>query len=154
LDGLEGNWELHLRGNLKGYEGWLERICTARVKKKMKVHGLVENEELLSRIAEHDIGYAGELGEPPSRNLTITNKFFQYLQAGLAVVASDTAGQKEVIAQVGGAAFLFSNGEATGLSKILHGLISENIDLQRQRRMAWDSGEKLCWEKEVMRLNA
>ncbi len=154
LDGLEGNWELHLRGNLKGYEGWLERVCPASVKKKMKVHGLVENEELLSRIAEHDIGFAGELGEPASRNLTITNKFFQYLQAGLAVVASETAGQKEAVAQIGGAALLFPNGEATGLSKILHVLISENIDLQRQRRMAWDSGEKLCWEKEAMRLNA
>jgi hypothetical protein len=154
LDGLEGNWELHLRGNLKGYEGWLGRVCPTSVKGKMKVHGLVENEELLSRIAEHDIGFAGELGEPASRNLTITNKFFQYLQAGLAVVASDTAGQKEAVALVGGAALLFPNGEATGLSKILHGLISENIDLQRQRRMTWDSGEKLCWEMEAMRLNA
>ena len=114
----------------------------------------MENEELLSRIAEHDIGFAGELGEPASRNLTITNKFFQNLQAGLAVVASETAGQKEAVAQIGGAALLFPNGEATGLSKILHVLILENIDLQRQRRMAWDSGEKLCWEKEAMRLNA
>ena len=28
LEGIEGNWELHLRGNLKGYENWLDRKST------------------------------------------------------------------------------------------------------------------------------
>ena len=154
LDGLEGNWELHLRGNLKGYEQWLEQACPTGVRERLKVHVLVENEELLSRIAEHDIGFAGELAEPPSRNLTITNKFFQYLQAGLAVVASDTAGQREAVAQVGGGALLFPNGEAPILRKLLQSLILNKTDLQEHRRMAWEPGERLCWEKEVMRLDA
>ena len=154
LDGLEGNWELHLRGNLKGYEGWLERVCPTSVKGKMKVHGLVQNEELPSRIAEHDIGFAGELGEPPSRNLTITNKFFQYLQAGLAVVANGTAGQKEAVNQTGGAALPFPNGKVPILRKLLQSLILNKTDLQEHRRMAWEAGERLCWEKEVLRLDA
>jgi glycosyltransferase involved in cell wall biosynthesis len=49
-------------------------------------------------IARHDIGLALEPTDPPSRNLTITNKFFQYLNAGLAIIASDTAGQREAFA--------------------------------------------------------
>ncbi len=60
------------------------------------MHPLIPANELLSRVAEHDIGLALELRQPDSRNLTVTYKFLHYLLAGLAVVASDTAGQSEV----------------------------------------------------------
>jgi len=54
----------------------------------------VDGDDLLSRIAEHDIGFAGEMPHCRSRDLTVTNKILQYLLAGLAVVASGTAGQR------------------------------------------------------------
>ncbi len=152
LDGLEGDWELHLRGNLRGYEGWLERACPACVRARMKVHGLVENEELLSRIAEHDIGFAGELAEPPSRNLTITNKFFQYLQAGLAVVASDTGGQMEGASEAGGAVWVFRCWEKMGLAEKLRGLLRDRGALQKTRQFAWQAGARLTWENEAQRM--
>ena len=151
LAGLEGNWELHLRGNLKGYEKWLERVCPASVKGKMKVHGLVENEELISRIAEHDIGYAGELGEPPSRNLTITNKFFQYLQAGLAVVASDTAGQKEVADQAAEGIKIFSFSDKTLKNQIA--MMKEPSSLSAMKKNALQAyNSHFNWEKEKTKL--
>jgi glycosyltransferase involved in cell wall biosynthesis len=152
LDGLEGNWELHLRGNLKGYEGWLERVCPASVKGKMKVHGLVENEELLSRIAEHDIGFAGELGEPASRNLTITNKFFQYLQAGLAVVASETTGQREAAKSAPAAVMLFAPGDSLSLREKLRNFLTDNDGMNRARSSAWQAGLKMSWGNESTRL--
>jgi len=46
---------------------------------------------LLSRIAEHDIGFAGEMKHCRSRDLTVTNKILQYLLAGIAVVAGNMA---------------------------------------------------------------
>jgi len=154
LDGQEGNWELHLRGNLKGYEQWLERACPVGVRKKLKVHGLVENEELLSRIAEHDIGYAGELRDPISRNLTITNKFFQYLQAGLAVLASDTAGQVEAASEAKGAVWVFRGGERMSLSEKLRGLLWNRGTLQNTRQIAWQAGARFTWENEAQRMQA
>ncbi len=152
LDGLEGNWELHLRGNLKGYEGWLERVCPASVKGKMKVHGLVENEELLSRIAEHDIGFAGELGEPANRNLTITNKFFQYLQAGLAAVASETAGQQEAAKSAPAAVMLFAPCDSLSLRERLRDFLTKKDGIDRVRSSAWQAGLKMSWENESARL--
>lgn len=152
MDGLEGNWELHLRGNLKGYEGWLERVCPTNVRGKLKVHGLVRNEELLSRIAEHDIGFAGELVEPTSRNLTITNKFFQYMQAGLVVVASDTKGQREVASEADGGVVLYSSGDADKLELILNCLIGKSGDMAERRGLAWNAGTRLCWENEQTKL--
>jgi len=154
LEGMEGNWELHLRGNLKGYEEWLEGARPESVRKRMSVHGLVENEELLSRIAEHDIGFAGELGEPISRNLTITNKFFQYLQAGLAVVASDTEGQVEAASEAQGAVQVFRGGEKTSLAEKLGGLLRDRGALQNTRQAAWQAGAKFTWENESQRMQA
>jgi len=148
LEGMEGNWELHLRGNLKGYEGWLERVCPESVRCRVTVHGLVENEELLSRIAEHDIGFAGELHEPISRNLTITNKFFQYLQAGLAVVASDTEGQKEAAVAAEGAAMLFSPENIGELKRALGKILQQRTGLGSMKKRAWSAGSELVWEKE------
>jgi glycosyltransferase involved in cell wall biosynthesis len=154
LDGLEGDWELHLRGNLKGYEPWLERACSAFVKERVKVHRQVENEELPSRIAEHDIGFAGELPEPLSRNLTITNKFFQYLQAGLAVVASDTAGQIEGASEAGGAVWVFPSGGRVSLAEKVGGLLRDRGALQKTRQFAWQAGARLTWENESQRILA
>ena len=154
LEGVEGSWELHLRGNLKGYESWLEKVCPTSVRQRLAVHGLVGNEELLSRIAEHDIGYAGELKDPPSRDLTITNKVFQYLQGGLAVVASDTAGQKEATREADGAISLFSVENAEELRERLNELFSDPKKLSSQRKKAWAGGGKLNWEVESRRLLA
>lgn len=148
LEGLEGNWELHLRGNLKGYEQWLERVCPTGVKGRLKVHTLVENGELPSRIAEHDIGFAGEPKEPPNKNFTISNKFFQYLQAGLAVVASDTAGQCEAAASSDGAAILYPSGNEQNLRKAVQRLVKNRDELAKMQLVAWEAGERLCWENE------
>ncbi|PON16127.1 hypothetical protein C2W62_20105, partial [Candidatus Entotheonella serta] len=65
----------------------------------MVVHTTLPNRELLSRIAEHDIGLALEQCDCPSRDLTITNKLFQYLLGGLALIATQTQGQAEAIAK-------------------------------------------------------
>ncbi|NJL09513.1 MAG: glycosyltransferase family 4 protein [Calothrix sp. SM1_7_51] len=92
--------EIHLRGNYPETASlWLEPLIPDAWRKAVFIHPTVTNEELLSRIAEHDIGLALESTDIKSRNLTVTNKLFQYLQAGLAVIATDTAGQKEVISQ-------------------------------------------------------
>ena len=152
LDRLEGNWELHLRGNLKGYEKWLEVVCPASVRVRLKVHGLVENEELLSRIAEHDIGFCGEPNEPANKNVTISNKLFQYLQAGLAVVASNTAGQKEAASEAGGGVGLYSYGDTDELKRNLNCLIGKSGEMAIRRGQAWNAGARLCWENERQKL--
>lgn len=52
--------------------------------------------ELEAEIARHDIGLAVEPTIPQSRDLTASNKFFQYLSANLAIIATNTSGQLEM----------------------------------------------------------
>jgi len=149
---LRGNFEIHLRGDVRGYETWFDGLLSPQVRSKVHLHPLVDNDELLSRIAEHDVGFAGERAEPPSRDLTITNKFFQYLQGGLAVVASETAGQREAAQAAVGTVMLHKPGDAPALAANLQRLINDRSQLNAMRAAAWKAGERLSWENESPRL--
>lgn len=149
---LRGDFEIHLRGDVCGYEAWFEGMVAPQLRTRVHLHQLVSNEELLSRIAEHDVGFAGERAEPPSRDLTITNKFFQYLQGGLAVVASETAGQREAALEASGAVMLHRPGDVPALAANLQRLIDDRSQLNAMRAAAWKAGERLSWENEAPRL--
>jgi glycosyltransferase involved in cell wall biosynthesis len=149
---LAGDFEIHLRGESEKYRTWLDGLLDDRLRGRLHLHPLAPNDELLSRIAEHDVGFAGEQTEPLSRNLTITNKFFQYLQGGLAVVASATAGQKEGAREATGAVTLYEPGDVDGLRDTLQRLINKRDKLHAMRSAAWEAGARLCWENEAPKL--
>ena len=56
----------------------------------------VTHDELHGMLSKYDIGLALEEKYPDNKDKTISNKIFQYLQAGIKVLATDTEGQKEV----------------------------------------------------------
>lgn len=149
---LTGDFEIHLRGESEKYRTWLDSLLDDRLRGRLHLHPLAPNDELLSRIAEHDVGFAGEQTEPPSRNLTITNKFFQYLQGGLAVVGSATAGQEEGARDAAGAVSLCQPGDVDGLRDVLQQLIDNRDKLHAMRAAAWEAGGRLCWENEAPKL--
>ena len=112
--------EVHLRGGSgSAPRGWLDDLLPPAVRSRVFTHPLVSNGELLSRIAEHDIGYAGEVRNCRNRDITVTNKILQYLLGGLPVAASDTLGQREIARHAPGAVTLFSAGNPHLLAECL-----------------------------------
>ena len=110
---------------------------------------LVPPADLPAAIASHDIGLALEQPGIPSRNLTITNKILQYLNAGLAVVASDTAGQREVLGRGPGAGILVSLADPDATTAALDGLLADREALGRRQQAARRLAEEVyCWERE------
>jgi glycosyltransferase involved in cell wall biosynthesis len=140
--------EFHLRGNLfQDFERALTGQFPHNKGHKLFFHPLVPHSELLSRIAEHDIGLATEEYIPDSRNLTITNKILQYLQGGIAVVASDTLGQQEVAKDAPDAVMMFKNKDRQGLSSLLNSLLKDGERLKQAKQAALQAaGDKFCWE--------
>jgi glycosyltransferase involved in cell wall biosynthesis len=143
--------EVHLRGASDSKtEEWLNGLIPADRMHKLYFHELVPNQKLLSRIAEHDIGLALELSTPASRNLTVTNKILQYLLAGIAVAASDTAGQVEVSRSAPGAVRLFKNGSPDELAGTLNRLLAHPAELSDARAAALDAAKNVyCWERQT-----
>jgi glycosyltransferase involved in cell wall biosynthesis len=142
--------EIHLRGNpAAGFESWLWARVPENWRNRIFMHGLVPNEELLSRISEHDIGFAGEMKYCRSRDLTVTNKILYYLLAGLAAVASDTAGQCEVAGQAPDAVLLYPSGDAAALAARLNALLASPDRLARAKAAALQAAERtFCWERQ------
>lgn len=153
--GLHGNFEIHLRGENGAYRVWFDDLVPADLRSRVFVHAPVPAGELPSRIAEHDIGFAGELSGIRSRDLTATNKIFQYLQGGLAVVASDTAGQHEVAGLAGPAVAIYRSGSTDDLGKRLADLIENADKLAASKNAAADAASRsLHWAAEKPRLVA
>jgi glycosyltransferase involved in cell wall biosynthesis len=108
---------------------------------------------LLSRIAEHDVGLALESTNIPSRNLTVTNKLFQYLQAGLAVIATDTAGQREILAQRPAIGRLILSNNTSVLAHSLEDLLQAPEKLSTAKAAALQAAQKqFCWESQANKL--
>ncbi|ERT08221.1 glycosyl transferases group 1 family protein [Lyngbya aestuarii BL J] len=143
--------EIHLRGDYpKTAQQWLQQQVTDEWRDRIFIHPTVPNSELLSRIAEHDIGLALEQADIPSRNLTITNKLFQYLQAGLAVIATDTAGQKEIFQDCPEIGQLLTDNHPTLLAEAIENLLQNPEKLARAKAAALQAYEnKFGWEKQV-----
>jgi glycosyltransferase involved in cell wall biosynthesis len=142
--------EIHLRGKLaRGFEDWLAHRVSESWRGRIVVHSPVTNADLLSRIAEHDIGFAGETALTRSRDLTVTNKILYYLLGGLAVVASDTAGQREVARQAPAGVLLYRSGDASDLAARLNSLLGSPDALRHTRVAALAAAkETFCWERQ------
>jgi len=105
---------------------------------------------LPSAIAKHDIGLALESKSPPSRNLTITNKILQYLNAGLAIIASSTAGHREVLQDNPQAGVFVDPANTTQFVSILENLLVNSKNLVAMQMAARELAEqKYNWEKEA-----
>ena len=142
--------EIHLRGKaVSGFESWLVHHVPEEWRGRIIVHELVSNAELLSRIAEHDIGFAGETPLIRNKDLTISNKILHYLLGGLAVVASETAGQREVAMQAPGSVLLYPAGDAPALAARLN-ILLESADVLKKAKSAALAAAKatFCWERQ------
>jgi len=147
---LKHEAEIHLRGKpVSGFESWLAHHVPEEWRGRMKVHEPVSNAELLSRIGEHDIGFAGETPLIRNKDLTVSNKILYYLLAGLAVVASETAGQREVAMQAPGCVFLYPSGDAPALAARLNRLLESPDALKQAKSAALAAAERrFCWERQ------
>ncbi len=109
---------------------------------------LVPPAALPSLIARHDIGLALEQSDIVSRDLTVTNKILQYLNAGLAVVATPTAGQREILGRAPDAGRLVDFADSTAAAADLDALLADRSALARHQAAARRAAaETYCWER-------
>ena len=141
--------EVHLRGELtRANKAWFDQNLPAGWHERILVHPLVHNSEMLPRIASHDIGLALESGATRGRDLTIATKTFHFLLAGLAVVASDTTGHKEIAESTLGAIKPVPPDNPVALASAIDAWLAfpEHLKLARQAATR-ATKETYCWER-------
>ena len=147
LEKIEGHWRLRLRGTLRAGNKWLDETFPPSIRDRVEILAPVANKYLLARHQSHDVGLALEIPYCRSRNLTATNKIFDYLRAGLAVVATDTAGQREVMVDCPDAGWLVSAGDVDALAKALQEAVDAPRNLANCKQAALAAAkDRWSWE--------
>lgn len=142
--------EIHLRGNYpESSRRWLEPQIPDEWRDRLFIHPTVSNGELLSRIAEHDIGLALEIPYCFNKQFTISNKLFQYLQAGLAIIATNTEGQSEILSQYPEVGQLILSNDPIALANAINNLVNNYPKLILSKQAALKTAKsKLNWESQ------
>ena len=153
--GLADQIEIRLRGRASEQEKREQRALAERwgVAACLTFHPIIDHDDLIRSMAEYDVGLA--LERPLNRNysLTVTNKIFSYMLAGLAVAATDTPGQREAMEQASGAGFLYPAGDVKGLRTALEIWIRDREKLRQAQEAAWSTARAgFCWEIEQAKL--
>jgi glycosyltransferase involved in cell wall biosynthesis len=149
--GLADQVEIHLRGRLSEVHravllGEAERWGVAGC---LHFHPRIDPDKLIASIAQYDVGLALERPQNRNYSLTVTNKIFSYMLAGLAVVATEIPGQREVLSEVPGAGVLYPAGDAKSLRDALEVWIRDGRKLHHAQQVAWDAARtKYCWDIE------
>jgi len=143
--------QVHLRGQCRSdYRSTLDDIFPTENGHTLYIHGLVSPNDLLNHVAEHDIGLALEPHEPDNKLYTISNKILHYLLGGLAVVATDTAGQQEVAGAAGSAVRLCPPNDPDGLAHQIRAFVDTESSLKRAQQDALQAAQQtFCWEQQA-----
>jgi len=152
---LSGEVWLHVRGRVSNeVRTELLRLAAEHsVAGKIVFHQTVPPIELLSRTSEHDVGLALEQNANENKNLTVANKVFFYLLAGLAVAATGTTGQRAILRSCPDAGFLYSPGDYQSLAAGLQRYINSPALLAAAKKAALQAArDRWNWEIESQQL--
>ncbi len=130
-----------------GYREQLLASVAADRRERIIFLPLVPPDQLPDQLATFDLGLALESHWPLNRDITITNKILQYMNAGLALIATDTAGQTEVIRAAPASGLLVAAHETTQLAKALDALLADRDRLRNCQRASRAAAEsRFSWE--------
>ncbi len=152
---IEGRVELHLRGRIS--ETYKARVLTLAqhhgIVDKIKFHPLINHDDLIRTMGQYDVGLCLERPTHGNYAVTITNKLFSYLLAGLAVAATDTLGHREALEKAPSAGILYTAGDVQALAVKLQRWLDNPDALLFAQQAAWQAARtRFCWDKEKQKL--
>jgi glycosyltransferase involved in cell wall biosynthesis len=135
LASLEAGWKLTILGRCATQirESFLGRLPSS-AQRRVSFLDYIPPGDLQQETTRHDVGLALETASCLNHQYTTSNKIFQYLQAGLFVVATATAGHVEVVRELPEHGRTFPVGDKSALSSLLSEMIGHKEDVRRKRR--------------------
>lgn len=143
-------FELHLLGSLQYgvNKEYFEELIDQELY-SLHFHHPIAPDKLITFASRFDIGLALEPAFSINNDIALSNKLFTYVQAGLAIIASNTTAQQKFMLQHPGMGQIYNQEELSSLEFILK-LYAENRGLlnQHQKQAAIYATETLNWETE------
>ena len=143
--------ELHIRGSNSGNSiEALRELATKRgVAERVYFYPIVPPGELLADAANHDVGLCLEVPCTPNKDVCISNKIFVYMLAELAIVATRTRGQSDVLEAAPEVGILYDSGDYRALAAIFDRYAADRPLLMRTKAAALRAArDRWNWERE------
>lgn len=117
--------------------------------KKIRFHNPISSADIIGLASSFDIGLATETGKPRNRDLCLTNKLFTYLNAGLAIISSDTMAQKAFMKKHSEVGSMYSTDDYESLKDIIRLYYNNRKLLKETQKNSFDLGNNILnWETE------
>jgi glycosyltransferase involved in cell wall biosynthesis len=142
------HFELHLLGSkLHTNATFINYLTGSGV--NIRFHDPIHPDKLPEFAAQFDIGLALEPGFSINNNLALSNKLFTYMQAGLAIIASDTIAQKDFITKNPTIGYTYPTGDTKAMAAILSSCYKNVALLTLAKNESMRLGhEQYSWEIE------
>jgi hypothetical protein len=130
------------------------RVLISNIPSNLKIEfsNYIPVQDIAKYLSQFDLGIAFEEFEPLNRDLTISNKIFHYLNAGIGVLATNTKGQIELKDKTGAAIEIVSTNSreiARKLEEIFLNL--SHLDTMKKTSRIMGRNE-FCFEREEMKI--
>jgi glycosyltransferase involved in cell wall biosynthesis len=141
--------ELHLRGReVPQYVADLRRLASeTSAQLLVHVHQPAPPGEMVQLSLPYDIGLSPEQGQTLNNRLCLGNKPLTYVLAGLAVVITESVGQRSFADDLGEGALRYPAGDVASLADGLRRWSEDRGLLHRARQAAWQAAKhRWNWE--------
>ena len=153
---IEEPFEIHLRGSFHSheYESNLKSLIRQfNLNTKIFFHRPILAEQIIPDASQYDVGLALETKVSVNRDICVTNKIFAYLMAGLAIIGTDTSGQKDIFGNFSEATYLCGMDNVTSLIKAMRYYIQNPAQLLEVKRAAREAAmDQFNWETESQKI--
>ncbi len=146
--------ELHLRGNpVTTYLERLQRLARQSAPRlRIVLHEPAPSDLMVNLAREYDVGLSLEQPRVFNRELSLGNKVFTYMLAGLAVVLSNTRGHRALAPDIGQGALVYSPGDIDAFASGLSRWADDKVLLAQARWAAWEAARRRWhWEHPLER---
>ena len=152
LAGLPASIDLRGRPIASYVDSLRARAAAARARIAIEVLPPIDPDALVDSCRSYDIGISTEDPVIENRRRCLSNKFCAYLLAGLAVIATDTPGQRSVEREVGCGAAWYTRGDLATLAAALERWHRDGESLLASRLASWRAAqERWHWEHPLER---
>ena len=155
MPGFRNRINLHLRGRVKEATrgNLMELAGVMGVADRLFFHEQIHAEDLVTDASRFDFGLALEQPINTNRRVTITNKCFVYLMAGLVPIMTDTPGQREVGKEIGSSCVIYQPGDTESLIAKVNRLLAYPERMLQAKNDAWEAARaRFCWDIEKGKL--
>ena len=141
------NVHLYLQGSLTESQESIYKTYEATLNLEGKVTFLppAHPDEIVPSLTKFDVGLTAELPEELNQELTSSNKLFDYIHAGLAIISSDVLGLAETIDEFN-VGLKYEPGNIAELSNKIDRLAANRTQLNEFKQNSKIARSQLFWE--------